>query len=155
MARPALKSDHERNTSNTMSEKHTQHSHLSKRETNPVMSERPNTHTRSWEEHIQEPYWKGSTLISYHGRNTSSQPCKKGTPLISYHGRNTSYQPCKKGSTLTYYHGRNTSYQPCKKGSQSQTEIPCNLPGASILPENGILSLKLSFSPRLKFLVTD
>ena len=136
MAHPTLTTDHGRNTSNTMSERHTEHSHLTMRGTNLVMSKRPSTHIRSWEEHIQEPYRKGSTLISYHGRNTSYQPCKKGTTLISYHGRNTSYQPCK-------------------KGSQSQTEILGNWPGASILPENGIWALKLSFSPRLKFPVND
>ena len=43
----------------------------------------------------------------------------------------------------------------CQKGSQSQTKIPGNWPGSSIIPENGISALKLSFSPRLKFMATD
>ena len=44
MARPTLTSDHERNTSNTMLERHTQHSHLTMIGTNQVMSERPSTY---------------------------------------------------------------------------------------------------------------
>ena len=41
------------------------------------MSERSNTDIRSWEEHIQEPYQKGSTLTSDHGRNTSKNHVRK------------------------------------------------------------------------------
>ena len=45
MACPTLTSDHERNTSNTMSERHAQHSHLTMGGAHPrTMSKRPNTY---------------------------------------------------------------------------------------------------------------
>ena len=45
MALPALTSDHERNTSNTMSERHAQHSHLTMGGTHPrTMSEMPSNY---------------------------------------------------------------------------------------------------------------
>ena len=83
-ALPTLASDHGRNTSTTMSERHVQHSHLTMGGTHPrTMSQRPNTYIWPWEEHIQEPcqkflaltftsmightyyyLWKGTTLTS-------------------------------------------------------------------------------------------
>ena len=66
----------------TMSERLAQHSHLTMGGTHPTtMSKRPSTHIRPWEEHIQEPYRKGSALISEHGRNTSKNHVRKAQHL--------------------------------------------------------------------------
>ena len=66
----------------SMSKRHAQHSHLTMGGTHPrTMLERSSTHIRSWEEHIQEPYRKGSIFISNHGRNTSSNHVGKARHL--------------------------------------------------------------------------
>ena len=140
MACPTLTFDHERNTSNTMSERHAQHSHLTMWEhihnlvrkaqhSHPIMggthprtiSKRLSTHIRPWEEHIQEPYRKGSVLISDHGRNTSNIHVRKAHPaLTSDHGRNTSNNHVIKACpALTSDHGRNTSCIHVKKAQHS------------------------------------
>ena len=101
MDHPALTSDHERNTSNNhvrkacpaltsdhwrnKSKNHVrkaQHSHPIMGGTYPrTIPETLSTHIRPWEEHIQEPYRKGSTLISDHGRNTSKNHLGKAQHL--------------------------------------------------------------------------
>ena len=42
---------------------------------------RLSTHIRSWEEHIKEPYRKGSALTSDNGRNTSKNNIEKDQNL--------------------------------------------------------------------------
>ena len=80
-ARPTLTSDHGRNISKNNVKK-AQHSHPVMGGTHPrTIPERLNSHIRSWEEHIQEPYRKGSALISDHGRNTSKNHVRKAQHL--------------------------------------------------------------------------
>ena len=120
-----------------MSEKHAQHSHLTMGGTHPkTMSKRSNTHIWSWEEHIQEPYRKGSSLIYDHGRNTyNNHIINARSTLTSDHGRNTSNNHVKKalhlhltmeGTNPTTMSERLCTYiwpweehilQPCQKGS--------------------------------------
>ena len=79
----ALTSDHGRNTSSNHVRK-AQHSHMTMGGTHPTtMSERLSTYILPWEEHIQRPCKKGSTLISYHGRNTSNNHVRKAHGLIT------------------------------------------------------------------------
>ena len=111
-----------------MSKRHAQHSHLTMGGTHPrTMSERPSTHIRSWEEHIQEPDQKGSALTSNNGTNTSKNHIRKaqhshlimgGThPRTILERISTRIQawgehiqePYWKGSALISDHGRNTS----------------------------------------------
>ena len=86
MAHPALTFEHERNTSNTMSERHAQHSHLTMEGTYPrTMSERTSTYIHHHDRthllpsverialtstsmigHTYYHLWKGSALISDH-----------------------------------------------------------------------------------------
>ena len=129
MAFPALTSDHERNTSNTMSERHAQHSHLTMIGTKPVMSERPSTHIwqpmserlityiRPCEEPIPHAeralhlHLTTNVRKAQHLHSTmwgTNPPCWKGSAL-------TSDNQCQKGSALTFDHVMNWSSM--QKGS--------------------------------------
>ena len=58
------------------------------------------------------------TLISDHGRNTSSIHVRMAHPTLTYdHGR-PSLPPCEKGPTLTFDYGR-PKIPPCQKGSSN------------------------------------
>ena len=78
---PALTSNHGRNTSKNHVRKD-QHLYLTMGGTHPrTMSERLSTYIWPWEEHIQEPCHKGSTLISSHVGNTSHIHARKAQHL--------------------------------------------------------------------------
>ena len=76
-----LTSDHGRNTSKNHIGK-AQHLYLTMGATHPrTMSEGLSTYIWPWEEHIQEPYQKGSTLISSHVGNTSRNHARRAQHL--------------------------------------------------------------------------
>ena len=131
MAHPTLTSDHERNTSNTMSERHAQHSHLTMIGTNPVMLERPNTyihqhdttqllsfmkrHNTTFTSMIGHTYyhlWKGSALTTASMIGHNYYHLWKGTTLTSTSMVGHTYYHLWKGTALTitsmvghtYYH---------------------------------------------------
>ena len=86
MAHPALTSDHERTKSNTMSERHAQHSHLTMRGTNPVIYVRKAQHS-----HLT---MRGTNTVIY---------VRKALHLHStMQGTNPTYM--SKGSALTSDH---------------------------------------------------
>ena len=94
MAHPTLTSNHERNTSNTMSERHAQHSHLTMRE------------------HIPQPCQKGPTLTFTSMIGHTYYHMWKGTALTSTNMIGHTYYHLWKGPALTiiimightYYH---------------------------------------------------
>ena len=108
---------------------------------------------------LQHLYLTKSKRLAQHLHLTmvgnSSQTMPKGLALISDHDRKLITHHVRKSLHLYLIMWNEHIPQSHLNGSQSQTEISSNWPGASILPENGLLALKLSFSPRLKFLVTN
>ena len=105
----ALISDHGRNTSRNHV-RMAQHLYLIMGGTHPAtISKSLSTYIQPWEEHIPQPCWKGSTLISDHGRNTSHNHVRMAQHLYLIIGGNH-LQPYWKGLALISNHGRNKSH---------------------------------------------
>ena len=116
---PALTFDHQRNTSNTMSKRHSTYIHQHDR--TQLLSS-----VKSLSTHIHWHHRKHH-LSSMEGLSTYIRPCEE--PI----------QPtCRKGSALTFDHARNQSSLHVERDLNPRLRIPGNWLGASILPENGI-----------------
>ena len=88
MACLALISDHERNTSNTMSERYAQHSHLTMIGINPVMLEMPNTYIHQHDRtHLLSSVKISSTYNHQHDRTHILSSLKRHITYNHHHGR--------------------------------------------------------------------